>query len=71
MGKVPTHMAFHVTFPPAVHSVVHILPLKQDEEIISEILSGYKHYQYKCTFSVTTVYHIPRRTVSQLKKRSF
>jgi len=39
-SKVFTDMLFHVPFPQTVYIVVHISSLKQDEEIISEILPG-------------------------------
>jgi hypothetical protein len=54
--KVFTDMAFHVPWSPAVYTVVHILPLKQDEEMMSEILPGYRHYQCKYTFRARTTY---------------
>jgi hypothetical protein len=48
-------MVFHVPFPQTMYTVVHNLPLKQDEEMISEILAGYRH-QCKYTFRVRTIY---------------
>ena len=53
--KAFTGVIFNVPFPQTVYIVVHILPLKQDEEMISEILPGYRH-QCKYTFGVRTIY---------------
>lgn len=54
-SKAFTDMVFHVPFPQTVYIVVHILPLKQDEETISEIFPGYRH-QCKYMFMVMTIY---------------
>jgi len=39
------------TFLLILYAVFHVLSIKQTEEARSEILLGYRHYQYKYTFS--------------------